>query len=152
MEEAPLIIVKKGTHADKCGSCNQVVPQNSNTTQSNFNQQNGFNMGITVSDDNTRFKLRAIQDISNKFGTGSYSRILNNINTDTLNEDLKSNFKMVSNSVQLPHLRNRSNLNTPRRKNQSLVKIEEYPERNTMQEEVNKLSPDIIVVKKEKKK
>ena len=145
MEEAPLIIVKKGAHNDKCGSCNQYVPLNANATQTSFNQQMGL-FGNSYTEDNSRFKLRAIQDISNKFGTGSYSRILNNINTDTLNEDLKSNFKMVSNSLQLPHIRNKSNLNTPRRKNQSLGKIEEFPERYTLQEEEKKLSSEGIPI------
>ena len=151
MEEAPLITVKKGAQADKCGSCNQIVLQNPSITQSTFGQHIGHNLANCVSEDSSRFKLRAIQDISNKFGTGSYSRILNNINTDTLNEELKINFKSLNN--QLPHIKNKSNLNSPKRKNPSLGKIEEFPERTiTTVDEEKKMGNDIILRKKEKKK
>ena len=153
MEEAPLITVKKGAQADKCGSCNQIYPQNASITQGSFNQNIGQKLLSCASEDNSRFKLRAIQDISNKFGTGSYSRILNNINTETLNDELKANFKMVSNSLQLPHLRHKSNINSPRRKNQSLGKIEEFPERTItiIDEEKKVCNTEINVIKKKKR-
>lgn len=136
MEEAPLI-KKIGAQADKCGSCNQIVPMNPNLTQSSFTQQ-GFHMSNLSNDSDARFKLRAIQDISNKFGTGSYSRILNNLNTETLSDDLKSNYKMVSASLHLPNIKYKSNLNSPKRKNMSLSKIEEITERNPTLEEDRK--------------
>ena len=148
MEEAPLII-KKGAQADKCGSCNQMIPINPNMTQPSFSPMK-FGMINSVSEDNSRFKLRAIQDISNKFGTGSYSRILNNINTETLNEDLKANLKSVTNSVHLPNIKYKSSVNSPRRKNMSLVKIEEVNEKNNVMEEEKKISAESN--RKDKKK
>jgi hypothetical protein len=148
MEEAPLIL-KKGAQADKCGSCNQMVPINPNMTHSSFSPMR-YGMINSVSEDNTRFKLRAIQDISNKFGTGSYSRILNNINTETLNEDLKANYKLVTNSVHLPNIKYKSNINSPRRKNMSLIKIDEVTEKNNEIEEEKKISAESN--RKDKKK
>ena len=155
MEEAPLIM-KKGAQNDKCGSCNQVVPHNHNlnSTQTNYNGKNALS-SLTTTEDNSRYKLRAIQDISNKFGIGSYSRILNNINTDTLNEDLKTNNKnSLSNSVNLPNIKMKSSVNSPRRKNLSLIKIDEINEKNEMNDDgiEKKLINDNLTIKKEKKK
>lgn len=115
MEEAPLI-VKKSIMGDKCGSCNQVVLNNTNPSSFGNYHINvptnnsatfgvNYNNGINVNtEENARYKLRTIQDNSNKYGTGSYSRILTNVNPETLNEELKPALKnqMNSTNLQLP--------------------------------------------------
>jgi hypothetical protein len=126
MEEAPLI-VKKSIMGDKCGSCNQVVLNNTNPSSfgnyhinvptnnsANFgmNFNNGMNINMNMnSDENARYKLRTIQDNSNKYGTGSYSRILSNVNPETLNDELKPGLKnqMNSTNLQLPGINRNGN-------------------------------------------
>jgi len=126
MEEAPLI-VKKSIMGDKCGSCNQVLLNQANSSiAGNYHihvpQSNSVNFGMNYNgvsnnnnmideNNNTRYKLRTIQDNSNKYGTGSYSRILTNINAETLNDDLKPGMKnyMNSTSVHLPGINKNTN-------------------------------------------
>ena len=118
MEEAPLI-VKKTIMGDKCASCNQLVINPGNSTSSNYHihlpSHNSMNFGMNHSNNilnnnnmeeniTTRYKLRTIQDNSNKYGTGSYSRILSNVNAETLNEDLKPGNRNQSNNKQLPDI------------------------------------------------
>ena len=90
LEDAPLII-KKGILGDKCGSCNQVI---NNGQQTNSQQSYTINVpsnssNLKVNDENSRHRLRKIQDNSYKYGTGSYSRVLSNANPSTLNDELQ---------------------------------------------------------------
>ena len=72
---------------------------NHNNTNLNFTNFNGagINMNTTKNpNQKTEFtqnqgQLRLIQDSSNKFNTGSYSRILNHANDDNVKDDLKPN-------------------------------------------------------------
>ena len=111
LEDAPLI-VKKGLLGDKCGSCNQLinngVQNNSQTTYMINLPNNQSNKTVNQSHDDTRYKLRKIQDNSYKYGTGSYSRVLSNANPTTMNEDLhlkNNNSKQyINTSVHLPDI------------------------------------------------
>ena len=132
MEEAPLII-KKSLLGDKCGSCNQSL-SSSNPT----NQANNYLLNIPQNEDNNRYKLRAIQDSSNKYNSGSYSRILSYSNPDSLPNELKSSYiKNFSNngsntssfvSQNLPDIKKKSTAVTPMRRAGSLKKIDEMNE------------------------
>jgi hypothetical protein len=113
LEDAPLII-KKGILGDKCGSCNQVI---NNGQQTNSQQSYTINVpsnssNLKVNDENSRHRLRKIQDNSYKYGTGSYSRVLSNANPSTLNDELqlKSNQSKhyINTSVHLPDITNSS--------------------------------------------
>lgn len=78
LDEAPLI-VKKGALKDKCVSCNQNLPDNDGPLMSSINKYN------EIAD---RYKLKNIQEITNKLGMGSFSRILGNCQPDTIIDDL----------------------------------------------------------------
>ena len=129
MEDAPLIL-KKGVFGDKCGSCNQYVQdKNNNMSQFNLSQYNAsqymnsphittmqnstmynnnqggvtssINFNSTSHPKNSEIKqLRSIQDSSNKFNTGSYSRILNHANDDNVKEDLKPQIHLRNSGSQ----------------------------------------------------
>ena len=117
MEDAPLIL-KKSVLGDKCGSCNQYIQDKTNNiSQLNISQYNvsqymsspnatsinhpnatSINQGFnSIYANNTRRmdnsqeikQLRNIQDNSNKFNSGSYSRILLHADNENVKEDLK---------------------------------------------------------------
>ncbi len=77
LDDAPLIM-KKSALGDKCGSCNQIIVEGSPV-------QNSIMKYNEIAD---RYKLKNIHEIATKFGMGSYSKILNNIQTETLLDDL----------------------------------------------------------------
>lgn len=136
MEEAPLI-VKKSILGDKCVSCNQILNNNSVTTQTPPYQVNVPQSG------DERYKLRSIQDNSNKYNSGSYSRILSFANPETLPNELRNSFAKnfggkenpMNNTTTtgvnsiLPDIKRKSAMNSPRRKvGSSLSKIDESTE------------------------
>jgi hypothetical protein len=106
LDDAPLI-VKKGFNGDKCVSCNQLI-----------NSTNLVNSPSSVtianySEFNDRHKIKNIQDISNKYGLGSYSRILSNFQPDSIIEDLtvnQSKSRKNAHSVHLPDIDTNSNV------------------------------------------
>jgi hypothetical protein len=105
MDDQPLII-KKTNAGEKCASCNQYkiynnMSNNTNNfnpmkTNSFFNKENLNKNNINICEDDDyfatktqgKFKFRQIQDNSNKYGCGSYSRFLNNV--ENINEELSS--------------------------------------------------------------
>ena len=154
MEEAPLI-VKKSIMGDKCGSCNQVLlNQANNAISGNYHihvptsnsvsfggNYNGVSNNNIIEENNTRYKLRTIQDNSNKYGTGSYSRILTNVNAETLNEDLKYGMKryMNSTSVHLPGI-NKNGSENRRFRNNNVNNS-----RNNNYNNSNNYNPNLVV-------
>lgn len=116
MDEMPLII-KKSMNGEKCASCNQFMQDPKgrvgspylagNTTSYHLPQEEEMRHFSTQ----TKFKLRNIQDNSNKYGTGSYSRFLNNV--DNVNEELYggNNIKNSKNSYlpEISHTTKNSN-------------------------------------------
>jgi len=100
-----------------------------------------------------KYKLRTIQDNSYKYGTGSYSRIISNVNTDTLNEELKNGQKNnvnVNASLQLPNIsRNKKNneiTNLKFKKNNHTLN-HNYEAMNSISEELEKryVNPDNLI-------
>lgn len=85
MDEMPLII-KKSMNGEKCASCNQFTQDPKNAAGSYQPNHTTHDEEMKHFSTQTKFKLRSIQDSSNKFGTGSYSRFLNNV--DNVNEEL----------------------------------------------------------------
>lgn len=149
MEEAPLIM-KKSIMGEKCGSCNQSLLDNSDSKHSTH-----YNLNYPVkSDDNTRYKLRAIQDSSNKYKSGSYSRILSYSNPDTLPVELKTsynkNFNIPTNN-NLPDIKKKSTVTSPKRKvGASLNKIDEINEQkynSLIDDELEKkhINPNVLI-------
>ena len=152
MEEAPLI-VRKGILGDKCGSCNQSLLNNSDSIQLS-------NYQINVPghpEENSRYKLRAIQDSSNKYKSGSYSRVLTYYNPETLPMELKTsyskNFSSMTNNI-LPEIKKKSTVvTTPKRKGAgalSLSKIDEMNEQkynSLINEELEKkhINPNVLL-------
>jgi hypothetical protein len=171
MDDAPLILKKsQNNNGDKCASCNQYKNQNQNQNQihnntiykgsecedishisfnnnSNNNTQSynhNHNNNHNHSQYNGRYKFRNIQDNSNKYGTGSYSRHLSNID----NEDLRMK------SFQLPDISERGVANLTIRNTMgrsfTKIKIDEYTEKkfNSMIEEElekNILNPENLI-------
>jgi hypothetical protein len=104
MEDTPLIIKKSmtGNCNKKCASCNQniIIEKNVNSIMEDENR-NTCNSVSSINNNNnnlTKYKFRSIQDNSNKYGTGSYSRHLSNIE----NEDLRGERKIFN--YQLPNI------------------------------------------------
>ena len=60
-------------NAEKCASCNQYLNQGDEDCK---HMQNNHN----------KYKFRSIQDSSNKYKTGSYSRMLSNIDSEELKQ------------------------------------------------------------------
>ncbi len=101
VDEAPLI-VKKGVSKDKCVSCNQVVHDSENPVMNSLNK---------YQDLADRYKLKSLQEITSKLGIGSFSRILSNIEPESLIEDnfspaLTKKKLATSNNVNLPQIPN----------------------------------------------
>jgi hypothetical protein len=149
-EEAPLI-VKKSILGEKCGSCNQLV---SNLTMGT--QNSSYQVNLPTQEDNNRYRLRSIQDNSNKFNSGSYSRILSYANPESLPVELKTSYNKNFNSSAgltniLPEIKKKSNVNSPRRKvGVSLNKIDEMNEEkynSILDEELEKkvVNPSVLL-------
>ncbi len=105
MDDTPLLLKNSmtGNGNKKCASCNQYL-----NNERNGNGNNNMNINMNCMDDECRigmtnnngsssikYKFRSIQDNSNKFGTGSYSRHLANID----NEDLRGKY-----NINLPNI------------------------------------------------
>lgn len=155
MDDAPLIVKKSMNGGEKCASCNQVIihgkenigyqtfyggaaPFLNNVNHDEESKPNNMNMT------QGKFKFRNIQDNSNKFGTGSYSRYLSNI--DNVNEDLKHR------AVHLPDIsaRNMKNIKNSMGNTFTKIKIDEYAGKqfNSMiNEELEKniVNPDNLI-------
>jgi len=132
MEEMPLI-TKQSVNGKKCASCNQFMQDpklgvstyqtfyNNTSTQNHAHNDEEFRNFSTQ----TKFKFRNIQDNSNKYGTGSYSRFLNNV--DNVGEEIyainniKTNKNITFANGFLPEIGN--NFNSAKilnKKNQNL--------------------------------
>lgn len=139
MEDTPLIVKKSNNgYGEKCASCNQAKifgnnnnnfhPMNTITNSSSHKESCNFNnvKNITFNNEEdffaksyalktqgNKFKMRNIQDNSNKFGTGSYSRYLNNV--DNINEELNSFEKFNSKlpEISLGNSQRKSSLLSP---------------------------------------
>lgn len=168
MDDAPLLVKKSNggkNDREKCASCNQFINLNNhdkcmeNDETSAFNNYNSNNHSfihnslsqshnnhshhnsISVPHSNiNRYKFRSIQDNSNKYGTGSYSRHLSNIDS----EDLKQK------NFQLPDISGRGSLKNSMGKTFSKIKIDEFTEKrfNSMiHEELEKniVNPDNLI-------
>jgi hypothetical protein len=170
MEDTPLIIKKSmtGNANKKCASCNQYLLNEKNghnncmVEDENRNTYNNLNINNTINNNNnlSKYKFRSIQDNSNKYGTGSYSRHLINID----NEDLRGGERKIFYN-QLPNIPERNtrssvkkniNNNSNNNNHQSLrnsfykLKINEATERrfNSMiEEELEKsiVNPDNFI-------
>lgn len=95
-DEAPLIL-KKSNFTDKhnkCASCNQFK----------FNESSPKEVLRDLSNSNSRIKLNQIQDISQKLGFGSYSKLLNYCQPETLNSELKDPKGKHSHNTSLPNI------------------------------------------------
>jgi transcriptional regulator CtsR len=105
LDEAPLI-VKKGALKDKCVSCNQNLPENDGPLISSINKYN------EIAD---RYKLKNIQEITNKLGMGSFSRILGNCQPETIVDDLSinPNIPMMTKYKKSMHVLSENNINLP---------------------------------------
>lgn len=136
---------------EKCGSCNQLVSNMSNGTQ-----YNSYQVNLPNQDENNRYRLRAIQDNSNKYNSGSYSRILSFSNPESLPVELKTSYnKSINPSASftniLPDIKKKSNVNSPRRKvGASLNKIDEMNEEkynSIIDEELEKkvVNPSVLL-------
>jgi len=149
MDDAPLLVKKSvnnnNSKGEKCASCNQYKNQGQergyeceDISHSTHNQSHSQNNG------NGRYKFRNIQDNSNKYGTGSYSRHLNNID----NEDLREK------SFHLPDISERGGpiltIRNSMGRSFSKIKINEYTEKrfNSMIEaelEKNIVNPENLI-------
>jgi len=112
--------MKKGILGDKCGSCNQYIMDKENNLYSNKHTNNNNNNNVNTNQNifqtpinynsiknnkSSEFnQLRNIQDSSNKYGSGSYSRILNNVGTVNVMEELRP--------MRTPTVRQHININT----------------------------------------
>jgi hypothetical protein len=109
IDDMPLLVKKGAGGNEKCASCNQCIPQNhcsnNGCGNSNQQQQNAYYQSTSpivttlsrYNDMSERYKLKNIHELSNKLGVGSYSRILNNVQVDTLLDDLAVNNTITPN-------------------------------------------------------
>jgi len=111
MEEAPLIVRQSlnnnNDHNENCASCGQplydkhdkntINPNHKNYNNNNSNyRSNSVSLNfIPQNTDNNKYNLKHLHDQCIKYGTGSYSRILSNSNTDTLKEE----FTQLNNNI-----------------------------------------------------
>lgn len=183
MDDQPLI-TKRVAAGEKCASCNQIKNSSNahNHNHGNYNpmmQTSSYfnNSGHCNTDEdvrnfanktqNNKFKFRNIQDNSNKYGTGSYSRILGNV--DNINEEIgaakmlpdistknanssqrKNVFTSNNNVNTRPTLENTVSKGSESKNNGTRLKMDDLTEReyNTMiNEELDKkmLNPDALI-------
>jgi hypothetical protein len=156
MDDAPLIVKKSMNGGEKCASCNQVVLNGSgNPNNMGYNTFYGgassFSNNNNQDDDKAnmnqtqgKFKFRNIQDNSNKFGTGSYSRYLSNI--DNVNEEIRKKGNNLPEINNLRHLKNTKNSTSVHTK----IKIDELAGKqfnSIINEELEKniINPDNLI-------
>ena len=136
MDDTPLII-KKSLNGEKCASCNQIVPGTGHQIINSIHLDDECKHNTTQA----KFKIRNIQDNSNKFGTGSYSRFLSN--AENVTEELKL-------KINLPDISTKHIKKNSMGKTFTKLRVDEYTGRhfNSMiSEELEKniLNPDNLI-------
>jgi len=135
MEEAPLIVKKPlggGAGNHKCASCNQLVLNTMFINEDNLIEATVKNHNTTIIP--SKIKFKNVQESCYKFGAGSYSRYLTNM--DNVNEELRVT---KLNTHHLPEINSNKNINTSKKFN-SVVNNNVLPEgklKNKMLEELN---------------
>jgi len=180
MEDAPLIL-KKSVLGDKCGSCNQYIQDKTNNiNQLNISQYNvsqymnspnatSINQGFnSIYANNSRRmensqeikQLRNIQDNSNKFNSGSYSRILLHADNENVKEDLKPTptLRQSGSTKVLPNIQPVSSRNSNKFNDASIHKDDASPYKGELEKTsingnnlVRKVDKEYIKIAKQNK-